>query len=87
MAGGCLTALQTDALANLENSTRGIASQDPGASRDRRRFLVPGSSRFHYRSEFDQSEQRKRQPGPTKRSKNDALLLGHYQHEPLVLRR
>ena len=29
MAGGCLTALQTDALANLENSTRGIASQDP----------------------------------------------------------
>ena len=30
MAGGCLTALQTDALANLENSTRGIASQDPG---------------------------------------------------------
>ena len=29
MAGGCLTALQTDALANFENSTRGIASQDP----------------------------------------------------------
>ncbi len=29
MAGGCLTALQTNALADLKNSVQGIASQDP----------------------------------------------------------
>ena len=74
----------------LERSVRAPSGTPEGERRGGgtgRGLLVPRPRVFHHRSELHQPQQRKRQPRSPVRADGDAPVLGHHQHEPVVLRR